>query len=168
MVLNYILVGWVPLSFSIDDGDGSKWKTLLLKWICVCKTLSRLLQFAEIVKYGRNFPGFDHLGTALKFRRRKENSIRHRLFTSSIKLEIRHCHVLVVKARQRNVQKSVMHVQRFCFAPQTYFFLTSLLPTPLSLLNSLTFSCMTQVGVLISQHMATWSQSCEGNVYSTW
>ena len=84
--------------------------------------MSRLLQFAEIVKYGRNFPGFDHLGTALKFRRRKENSIRHRLFTSSIKLEIRHCHVLVVKARQRNVQKSVMHVQRFCFAPQTYYF----------------------------------------------
>ena len=33
------------------------------------------------------------------------------LFPSSTKREIRHFHVVVVKRRQRNVQKSVMHVQ---------------------------------------------------------
>ena len=39
-----------------------------------------------------------------------------RLFTSSIKCEIRHFHVVVVLKRERNVQKSVMHVQCCCFA----------------------------------------------------
>ena len=35
---------------------------------------------------------------------------------SSTKREIRHFHVLVVQRQQRNVQKSVMHVQSCCFA----------------------------------------------------
>ena len=39
--------------------------------------------------------------------------IRRCLFTFSIKDEIRHFHVVVVEKRQRNVQKSVMHVQSF-------------------------------------------------------
>ena len=38
------------------------------------------------------------------------------LFPSSTKREIRHFHVVVVQRRQRNVQKSVMHVQSCCFA----------------------------------------------------
>ena len=38
------------------------------------------------------------------------------MFSSSAKGEIRHFHVAVVKLRQRNVQKSVMHVQSCCFA----------------------------------------------------
>ena len=33
------------------------------------------------------------------------------MFLSSKKREIRHFHVVVVQRRQRNVQKSVMHVQ---------------------------------------------------------
>ena len=37
------------------------------------------------------------------------------LFPSSTKREIRHFHVVVVQRRQRNVQKSVMHVQSCCF-----------------------------------------------------
>ena len=32
------------------------------------------------------------------------------------KREIRYFHVVVVQRRQRNVQKSVMHGERFCFA----------------------------------------------------
>ena len=39
-----------------------------------------------------------------------------------IKREIRHFHVVVFQLRQRNVQKSVMHVQSCCFANQTYCF----------------------------------------------
>ena len=38
------------------------------------------------------------------------------LFPSLTKREIRHFHVVVVQRRQRNVQKSVMHVQSCCFA----------------------------------------------------
>ena len=37
------------------------------------------------------------------------------MFTFSTKREIRHFHVVVVQRRQRNVQKSVMHVQSCCF-----------------------------------------------------
>ena len=35
---------------------------------------------------------------------------------SSTKREIRHFHILVMQRQQRNVQKSVMHVQSSCFA----------------------------------------------------
>ena len=45
----------------------------------------------------------------------RERKFCCRLFTSSIKPEIRHFHVTVVQQRQRNVQKSVMHEQTFCF-----------------------------------------------------
>ena len=38
------------------------------------------------------------------------------VFPSSTKSEIRHFHIVVVQRRQRNVQKSVMHVQSCCFA----------------------------------------------------
>ena len=38
------------------------------------------------------------------------------LFPSSTKREIRQFHVVVVQRRERNVQKSVMHVQNCCFA----------------------------------------------------
>ena len=44
------------------------------------------------------------------------------LFPSSTKREFRHFHVVVGQRRQRNVQKSVMHVQSCCFANQTYCF----------------------------------------------
>ena len=36
------------------------------------------------------------------------------LFTSSARHEIRHFYVVVAQKRQRNVQKSVMHVQSCC------------------------------------------------------
>ena len=44
------------------------------------------------------------------------------LFTSLTKRENRHFHVVVVQWRQRNVQKSVMHVQSCCFALSSYCF----------------------------------------------
>ena len=52
----------------------------------------------------------------------RERNLSCRLFTSSIKREIRHFPVVVVQWRQRNVQKSVMHVQSCCFASSTYCF----------------------------------------------
>ena len=52
----------------------------------------------------------------------REIQFRRCLFTFSIKREIRHFHVVVVQKRERNIQKSVMHVQSCCFAYQTYCF----------------------------------------------
>ena len=50
----------------------------------------------------------------------KENESRCLVFTSSTKREIRQFHVVVVQRRQRNVQKSVMHVQSCCFPPPRF------------------------------------------------
>ena len=52
----------------------------------------------------------------------RERKFCHCLFTSFIKREIRHFHVVVVQWRQRNVQKSVMHVQSCFFALSSYSF----------------------------------------------
>ena len=46
----------------------------------------------------------------------KKRKVVVRLFPPSTKREIRQFHVVVVQRRQRNVQKSVMHVQSCCFA----------------------------------------------------
>ena len=56
----------------------------------------------------------------------KEEESRCLVFTSSTKREIRYFHVVVVQRRQRNVQKSVMHVQSCCFANETNCFFTVL------------------------------------------
>ena len=61
---------------------------------------------------------------------RERMKFRRCLFTLCIKREIRHFHIAVVQKRQRNAQKSVIHVQRCCFAYQTYcFFLAFSLPS---------------------------------------
>ena len=41
---------------------------------------------------------------------------------SSTNHDIRYFHVVVVQQRQRNVQKTVMHVLSCCFANQTFCF----------------------------------------------
>ena len=65
----------------------------------------------------------------------KENESRCLVFTSSTKREIRHFYVVVVQRLQRNVQKSVMHVQSCCFAKllKPIAFLTFSLTSPSSL-----------------------------------
>ena len=55
-----------------------------------------------------------------------EIKFRRCLFTFSLNYEIRHFHVVVVQKRQRNVQKSVPHVQSCCFSYLSYFFRRSL------------------------------------------
>ena len=54
----------------------------------------------------------------------EENEFCHCLFTSFTKREIRHFHVVVVQWRQRNIQKSVMHMQRCRFALLLLFLLS--------------------------------------------
>ena len=45
----------------------------------------------------------------------RERKIRHRLFISSIRCEIKDCHIIVMQWRQRNVRNSVMHLLSCCF-----------------------------------------------------
>ena len=47
---------------------------------------------------------------------KKQNENRSVEFTSSIKRQLRKFHVVVVQRRQRNIHKSVMHVQSCYFA----------------------------------------------------
>ena len=106
---------------------------------------SRFLKLCRVYCKKANFSGVDYLGTAFKFRKRKKIVV---LFTSSIKREIRYFHVVVVQGRQRNVQRSVMHVHSCCFAQQTYCFfdvlVTVSLPSPSSLLKLPKFGSLWQ------------------------
>ena len=77
------------------------------------QTLSRLFQLVQFVKCWQIFL---ELNCKRLQSSGKEEESRCFVFTSSTKREIRHFHVVVVQRRQRNVQKSVMHVQSCCFA----------------------------------------------------
>ena len=105
-------------SFSIDDGDGSENVTIkpirvfsnFLAFIPNCWKFQMQANVPELVSWGP----YSTLES--------ERKIRIRLFTSSIKREIRHFHVVVVQWRQGNVQKSMnlMHVQSY-FLPNKPF-----------------------------------------------
>ena len=66
-------------------------------------------------------PEFEFRETILKFKKR--NKISSSLVYVLIEHGIRYFHVVVVQKRQRNVQKSVKHLQSCCFAYETYCFL---------------------------------------------
>ena len=91
----------------IDDGDGSENVTL--------KMNSRFFNFSAFIpirlkcKMQANFPGVDFMRTALILSLQRERKIRRRLFTSSIKREFRHFHIIAVITEMN--KKSVMHVQ---------------------------------------------------------
>ena len=80
------------------------------------QTLSRLFQLVQFVKCRLIFL---ELNCKRLQSSGKEEESRCLVSTSSSKREIRHFHVVVVQRRQRNVQKSVMHVQSCCFTNRT-------------------------------------------------
>ena len=88
-------------------------KTSLLQWISVFQTWSSLFQFAENIQYRQISLELISWGPHSSLER--ERPFRGRLFVYSIKREIRHFYVVVVRQWQRNVQKSMMHVQTCCF-----------------------------------------------------
>ena len=55
-------------------------------------------------------------GAAPEFRQRRQNLSPCRSRPQKKQLNIWSFHVVVAQGRQRNVQKSVMHVQSCCFA----------------------------------------------------
>ena len=83
-------------SFSIDDGNGSENVRFKMN-SRFFNLFSRLFQFAENGKCRRISLGLISWGPHSSLEREKE--IRRRLFTSSIKLAIRHFHVVVVQGR---------------------------------------------------------------------
>ena len=78
------------------------------------QTLPRLFHLVEFVKCWQIFLELNSKGLHQSSGKEKESCCL--LFPSSTKREIRYFHVVVVQRRQRNVQKSVMHVQSCCFA----------------------------------------------------
>ena len=99
--ISYILLPAVPPqdtlgSFSIDDGNGSENVSFKMN-SRFFQSLSRLFQFAENGKCRRISLELISWGPHSSLEREKE--IRRRLFTSSIKLAIRHFHVVVVQGR---------------------------------------------------------------------
>ena len=98
------------------------------------QTLSRLFHLVQFVKRWHFFWSWilkDYQSSG------KERQSCCLLFTSSTKREIRYFHVVVVHWRQRNVQKSVMHVQSCCFVylSKPIAFMRFLLTSPSSLLK---------------------------------
>ena len=82
------------------------------------QSLSGMFHLVHIVKWWQIFLELN--SKRLYQSSGKEKESRCLVFTSSTKRKIRLFHVLVVQRRQRNVQKSVMHVQSCCFSPPTH------------------------------------------------
>ena len=78
---------------------------------------SRLSLHTYFVKYRGTLLNLNSKGPYPSSER--EITFRRCLFTFSVKRESRHFHVVVGKKRQRNMQKSVLHVQSYCFVNQT-------------------------------------------------
>ena len=98
--------------------DANKPKTSFKKWIRTVSNFIDLIQFLFYLSnnVGEILGGLNLKGPYLSLKNEKENFCV--VFTYSIKQarEISNFHVAVVQRRQRNVEKSLMHVQSCCFA----------------------------------------------------
>ena len=92
---------------------------------------SRLLQVTNFVKCRLTLLTLNPYKDHIQVQKERGNFVVARV-TSCLKREIRHFHVVVVQWRQRNVQKSVMHVQSCCLVIKPIAFLTFSLPSPSS------------------------------------
>ena len=109
-------------------------KTSLKKWSRAASTLSRLFRLVQFVKCWQFYL---ELNSKRLYGSSEKEESRCLVYTSSTKRSIRHFHVVVVQWQQRNVQKSVMHVQSCCFADLNLLlsFMLSSLTSPSSLLK---------------------------------
>ena len=95
------------------------WKRLLKREFAPLRTLSRLFHLAQFVK---SCQFFLKLNSKRQYQNSgKENESRLAFTSSTRRSEIRHFHVVVVQWRRRNVQKSAVNEQRFCFASLLIF-----------------------------------------------
>ena len=121
--MNVIIIQSSFLLGSLCNNDGEvqlENVTSVKSEFALLQTLSCLFQLVQFVKCWQILP----LKAVLKLRKRKKKSMSS--FTPAKKREIRHFHVVVVQRRQRNVQKSVMHLQSCWFANLLLLFCRSL------------------------------------------
>ena len=111
--------------------------------VALLQTLSRLFHVVQFVKWWQFFSGVEFEKTVSKSRKRKRS--RGLVFTFSTKRKSRYFHVVLLQGRQRNVQKSVMHVQSCCFGN-----LNQSLFWPLSLTSPSSLLKVARVGFLWS------------------
>ena len=89
----------------------------LISEVALHETLSRLFHLVSFVKCWQFSRELNSKRLYLSLGKEKESrSLVFTVFTSSEKREIRQFHVVIVHWRQRNVQKSMMHVQSCCLA----------------------------------------------------
>ena len=96
-------------------------KTSHEKWIRIFSVFIVIIPTRSLCQMQANSSGAEFLSTISKFIEKKK-ILSCCLFTSFPERKNRHFHVVVVQWRQRNVQKSVMHVQSCCFALSSYCF----------------------------------------------
>ena len=89
-------------------------KTSHEKWIHIFSVSIMVISTCLLCQMQANSSGAEFLSTI---------SSLIACFCPSQKVIIRHFHMVVVQWRQRNVQKSVMHMQSCCFALSSYCFL---------------------------------------------
>ena len=95
-------------------------KRQLKSEFALLQSLSRLFHFVYFVKCWQMFLELNSKGLYQSSGKEKESCCL--VFPSSTKRELRRFHVVVLRRRQRNVPKSVMHVQSCRFANQTCCF----------------------------------------------
>ena len=89
----------------------------LITEVALHQTLSRLFHLVPFVKCWQFSRELNSKRLYLSSGKEKESRcLVFTVFTSSEKREIRQFHVVIVHWRQRNVQKSMMHVQSCCLA----------------------------------------------------
>ena len=100
------------------------------------------------------------IDTAFK-KNQKRRKIRRRSFKSSIKREVRPFYVVVMQRRQRNVPKSVMHVQRCCFSQKILFLrwppVVAVFVVALTLLCQVLIIYPSLPGLSVKKIYQTWS-----------
>ena len=104
---------------TLRSNDATATRTSRKKWICVLSVFIGIIP-THFVNCRRTLLKLNFKGPNSSSER--EITFRRCLFMSSIKRKIRHFHVVVVQKRERNVQKSVMHVRSCCFANKTNCF----------------------------------------------
>ena len=103
---------------TLSSNDATASRTSLKKWICILSVFIAIFPTILLCQMWANTSGVEFLRNIAKFQER--NKISSLLVYILHKTrEIVHFQVVVVQIRQRNVQKSVMHVQSCCFSYYT-------------------------------------------------
>ena len=109
-----------PLRWNLLSGSLRYHDSCLKREFAFSQSLSQLLQLRFLVKCKQTL--FETNSLELYSSSEGETKFCRRLFTSSIKHEIRHFQVMVQQWLQRNGWKSMMHVKSCCFAYSTNCF----------------------------------------------